>query len=156
VVKGKPWTVEEENELKQLLRAKRSARAIARIMGKSRECVSMKIARLGLEVVTSPNSSVTTTSCLNLPLPVELPSVEDQLKVIAAALKLMQTSGLGKDEVIRLRNVVKSAESYIDRYAQYLDYRGLEEKVERLIASFEKAGGLSFEAKDVAGKPETA
>jgi len=72
---------------------------------KSRECVSMKIARLGLEVVTSANSSVTTTTLLDLPLPVELPSVEDQLKGTAASLKLMQTPCLSKDEVIRLRNV---------------------------------------------------
>ncbi len=86
-MKGKPWTVEEENWLRQLLKANRSARAIARIMGKSRECVSMKIARLGLEVVTDEKSSdVTTTSRLTtLQLPAELPSVEEQLKVLVAA-----------------------------------------------------------------------
>ena len=62
-MKGKPWTVEEEDRLRQLLKANRSARAIARILGKSRECVSMKIARSGLEVVTDEkNSGVTTTS----------------------------------------------------------------------------------------------
>ena len=65
MMKGKAWTLEEENRLRQLLKANRSARAIARIMGKSRECVSMKIARLGLEVVTQQkNCDVTTTSPL--------------------------------------------------------------------------------------------
>jgi len=62
IMKSKPWTVEEEDMLRQPPKAKRSARTISRVMGKSRDYVSMKIARLGLEVVTSANSAVTTTT----------------------------------------------------------------------------------------------
>jgi len=53
-------------------------------MGKSRERVSMKISHLGLEVVTSANSAVTTTTRIDFLLPVKLPRVEEQLRVIAA------------------------------------------------------------------------
>lgn len=70
----------KKGELKACARA---ARAISRIMGKSRECVGMKIARLGLEVVTSANSGVTTTTRLDLQLPVKLHSVEKALLKLA-------------------------------------------------------------------------
>ena len=108
-MKGKPWTVEEENRLRQLLKANRSARAIARIMGKSRECVSMKIARLGLEVVTEQkNGGVTTTSQLaTLQLPAELPSIEEQLKILAAALETLRTGQIEKLDVMRLRTIIQ-------------------------------------------------
>ena len=69
-MKGKPWTVEQEAELKRLLRADKSVRAIARAWGKTRDCVRMKIARFELEVVSGQNnSSVTTTSLSKLVLP---------------------------------------------------------------------------------------
>jgi len=45
----------------------------------------MKIARLELEVVTYANSGVTTTSCLDLQLPINLQSVEKALLKLACA-----------------------------------------------------------------------
>ena len=70
--KGVPWTREEEKQLKQMLQAGKSVRAIAKALGKSRDCIRMKIARL--EVVVQPSARTTTT------LPLELPSVEEALK----------------------------------------------------------------------------
>ena len=65
MTKGKPWTLEEEKRLKQLLQEGKSVRAVAEILGKTRDCVRMKIARL--EVVVQPESQRTTTSELILP-----------------------------------------------------------------------------------------
>ena len=47
-MKGKPWSVEDENRLKQMLQADKSVRVIAKAMGKTRDCIRKKIARLGL------------------------------------------------------------------------------------------------------------
>ena len=151
-MKGKPWTIEEENRLRQLLKANRSARAIARIMGKSRECVSMKIARLGLEVVTDEkNCGVTTTSRLaTLALPAELPSVEEQLKVLAAALEALRSPEVEKLDVLRLRAIIQGVRVYQELLAEYVDYRGIEAKVVDLEAKYAKL--LEDKAKDSSSK----
>jgi IS30 family transposase len=62
MLKGVPWTREEEKQLKQMLEANKSVRVIAKALGKTRDCVRMKIARLDIEVVVQQNSS-TTSSC---------------------------------------------------------------------------------------------
>ena len=102
-----------------------SIRAIARALGKTRYCVSIKIARLGLEVVVgAKKTESTTTSCLTLPP--ELPSIEHALKVLAAAIEALKTSGLDKSEVLRLRNLIQSATAYQAKVAEFIDYRGIE------------------------------
>lgn len=154
-MKGKPWTLEEENRLRQLLGANRSARAIARIMGKSRECVSMKIARLGLEVVTEQkNGGVTTTSLCELVLPSELPSIEEQLKMLAAALETLRTGQIEKLDVMRLRTIIQGVRVYQELLAEYVDYRGIEAKVAELEEKYAKL--LEEKAKDYSSKPVSA
>ncbi len=49
MAKGKPWTVEEERQLRELVTEKKSMRSIAKIMGKTLMAVRLKAARLGLE-----------------------------------------------------------------------------------------------------------
>ena len=96
-MKGKPWSVDEEQRLKQMLLENKSVRVIAKAMGKTRDCVRKKIERLGIEVVVrSENQQRSTTSSLSLVLPGELPSVEEALKVLAAAMKALETPGLDK------------------------------------------------------------
>jgi histone H3/H4 len=64
MVKGKPWSVDEEKQLRQMLQAGKSVRVIAKVLGKTRDCVRMKAVRLGLEVVVQAekNTRTTTTS----------------------------------------------------------------------------------------------
>ena len=50
-------SVEEEKQLKQMLQADKSVRVIAKAMGKTRDCIRKKIARLGLEVVVHAEKS---------------------------------------------------------------------------------------------------
>ena len=80
-------SVEEENRLKQMLQADKSVRVIAKAMGKTRDCIRKKIARLGLEVVVPVRRKKRTTT--SLVLPAELPSVEDALKLFAASSGLI-------------------------------------------------------------------
>jgi len=138
-MRGKPWTVEEERQLRQMLEANKSVRVIAKALGKTRDCVRMKIARLGLEVVVHPEKQERTTTT-ELVLPKDLPSVEEALKTLAAAMKALETPGLSKTEVMRLRSLIQATAAYQVRFAEYVDYRGLEAKVEKLTLELERRG----------------
>ena len=133
MTKGKPWTLEEEKRLKQLLQEGKSVRAIAKSLGKTRDCVRMKIARL--EVVVQPESRRTTTT--ELILPSELPTVEDELKVLSAALKALEQPGLEQSETLRLRSIIQGVRIYEDLFADYVDYRGIEMELVELRTKYE-------------------
>ena len=47
---GKPWSVEEEKQLKEFVEAKNSVSVIAKKLGKTGDAVVQKCYRLGLEV----------------------------------------------------------------------------------------------------------
>jgi hypothetical protein len=156
-VRGKPWTPEEENRLRQMLQANRSIRVIARTLGKTRDCVRMKVARLGLEVVVQEqkNSPRTTTTCLSsLVLPSELPSIEEQLKILAAAVETLRSGQVEKLDVMRLRTVIQGVRVYQELLADYVDYRGIEAKVAELEEKYAKL--LEDKAKDNSSKPVSA
>ena len=94
MVKGKPWSVEEENRLKQMLQADKSVRVIAKAMGKTRDCIRKKIARLGLEVVEQRKKIRCSTTTCEFVLPNELPSVEEALKKLVAAMNALACQGV--------------------------------------------------------------
>jgi hypothetical protein len=81
VPKGKPWSIEEESALKQLVTAGHPLETIAKRLGKPGKAVRQKIGRLGLEVVDQDCSVWSTTS--KLILPKELPSIEEALSALA-------------------------------------------------------------------------
>src|ERR1039457_3454018 len=102
MVKGKPWTAEEEKQLQMMLQENKSVRVIAKALGKTRDCIRMKLARLEV-VVQGEKNTRTTTTCPNLVLPGELSSIEVMLKTLAAGLKILETPGLERNDVLRLR-----------------------------------------------------
>ena len=59
-------------------------------------------------------------------LPSELPSVEDTLKVLNAAVEALKTPGLDKTEVLRLRGIIAGCKEYKQMLVEYMDYFGLE------------------------------
>ena len=126
-MKGKPWSVEEERQLRQLSAEKKSVGVISKVLGKTCDSVRMKMARLGLEVVVHDRKKLRSSSInAKLVLPAELPSVEEELKVLVAALKALETEGLDKSEVLRLRGIVQGVKVYQELLADYIDYRGIE------------------------------
>jgi hypothetical protein len=121
LVKGKPWTVEEEKQLRILLQENKSVRAIAKAMGKTRESVRMKLARLEVVVQGEKNMRSTSTSA-SLVLPAELPSIEEKLKVLAGALTASCKPGLDETEVYRLQVCAELAMVYRDLAVGYRYY----------------------------------
>jgi hypothetical protein len=98
----------------------------------------MKASRLGLEVVVKRNLQKSTTTCA---LPADLLSVEQVLLSLARAVKALEQPGLDKDEILRLRSLVQGCKIYQDKFAEYVDYRRIEEslmEIGREIASLKK------------------
>lgn len=135
-MKGKPWSAELEKQLRELVESGKSAAKIAVIMEKSYASVSTKIKRLGLQVDDDGLSGSLLSSTLELPK--ELPSVETILKKAAAALAGLETPGLSKTEVMRLRALIQSAAVYQVRIAEYMDYRRIEAKLIDLDEKYER------------------
>jgi hypothetical protein len=128
-MKGKPWTVEEEKQLREMVQAKKSLVAMAEFFGKTPESVKQKIRRLGLKVVVRQIAHTTTSV-------EELPSVEEALRTLNKALKSLETPGLDQAETLRLRSIIQGVKIYIERFADFLDYRELETRLIELEGKY--------------------
>ncbi len=128
MAKGKPWTVEEERQLRELVTEKKSMRSIAKLMCKTLMAVRLKAARLGLEEDNERQKKTTPLSSTleKLVLPDELPSIEEKLKTLVGALEQLETGKLDKLGVLRLRTIIMGVKVYQELIAEYVDYRGLE------------------------------
>jgi IS30 family transposase len=142
-VKGKPWTIEEEKMLRQMVEHKKSVRVIARTLGKTRDGVRMKIGRLELEEVVQPKSERTTST--RLALTKDLPTVEEALKTLNAALEALKTSGLEQSEILRLRSIIQGVKIYQELFADYMHYCEIEAELVELRRGYED---LVKKAKD--------
>ena len=139
VPKGKPWTREEEMKLRELRSEGHKVSEIAVLMGKSEEAVMKKLQRLGLKVVQQRGPNWTTSSVASeIIVAEELYSVEEALGMFAGAMKALGTPGLAKAEVIRLRSLVQAASVYQVKFAEYLDYRGIEKKLVELERKYQE------------------
>ena len=127
MARGKPWSVEEERQLRELLTEKKSMRSIAKILGKTLVAVRLKASRLGLEEDNGSEKNTPLSSTLaKLVLPDELPSIEEELKTLVGALQQLETGKLNKIDVLRLRTIIMGVKVYQELIAEYVDYRGLE------------------------------
>ena len=127
-MKGKQWTVEEEKQLRALVEAGKSLREISVALEKSPEAVRAKMKRLGLEV-DKQQATGSRSSTSNAILPEELISAEEALKMLVGALKMACAPGLSKVEVQRLQVVATLARTYSEKLTEYLDLRGLEQRL---------------------------
>ena len=138
-MKGKPWSVEDEKKLKDWVTSGVSVDALVfSFDGQyTKDAIYKKMERLGLEVVDEEKKNISTTTSLELELPAELPSVEETLLKLSAALKALEKPGLEKNEVLRLRGIIAGAKVYKELLADYMNYRGLEVKLLELKKKYE-------------------
>jgi hypothetical protein len=111
-------SVEEEKQLREMVQEHKRLSEIAGFFGKSPASIKMKISRLKLVVVVRQIQHTTTSN--------KLPSVEEALKTLNYALEMLKTSGLDQSETLRLRSLIQGVKIYMEKFADYLDYRGLE------------------------------
>jgi len=146
---GKPWTRDEEETLRQMILSGEHAQAVADMLGKTQHAIYEKARRLGLGVSVSKESSTLTST--QLTLPPELPSSEEALKMLAAALQASAQPGLNKVEVERLQAVATLARHYDHLLANYIRYRQIETK---LVELERKYAQLIERTKDNAPAPD--
>ena len=127
-MKGQPWSVEEEKQLRQMLQEHRRLKEIAAFFGKSTESVKKKISRLGLVVVVQQIPQTTTTN--------ELPSVEKALQKLNDAIVSLETPGLDHSETLRLRSIIQGRKLYIEKFADFLNYQELEARLFELEGKY--------------------
>ena len=141
--KGKPWTVTEERQLRELRENGKTVAEIAQLINKSSDAIKQKLRRLGLKVVTIKNIGATTTS--EYIIHVELISIEEALKKLVAAMNALENPELTKTDVMRLRTLIQTSTVYQKRLAEYLDFRGIERKLlemeERFAQRVKSTGG---------------
>jgi hypothetical protein len=147
MTKGKPWTVEEETELKTLVEAKTPIGIITEKLGKKPGAILIKCKRLGL-----PNYRSTANT--SIPLPRELPSIEETLKKLAGALEAASTPGLDRIEIQRLQVIATIAKTYKELLADYINYREIETKLNAMEEKYAQL--LQQKTENVAPKPDPA
>jgi hypothetical protein len=67
-----------------------------------------------------------------------LPTIEEQLHVLNAAIVELRKPGISRAEVARYSKIIDGVKVYNDLFAKFVDYRGLENKVlelEKRLAS---------------------
>ena len=139
MVKGKPWPLDDEMRLKGWYTAgATNLRVIAfSLDGKYTEnAIYQKLLDLGLLKEEEDRKTHTSSSTLKLEFPEELPSVEETLKTLSAALKALETSGLEKTDVFRLRCIISGAKVYKELLTDYINYRGLEAELLELRGKY--------------------
>jgi hypothetical protein len=65
-------------------------------------------------------------------LPKDLFTVEQVLLSLARAVKALEQHGLDKTEILRLRSLIQGCRVYQDKFAEYVNYRRIEEEVMEL------------------------
>jgi hypothetical protein len=129
MTKGISWTAQEEVQLKKLVEAKTPVNVIAKTLKRTPTAVLLKCHRLSLE----PPDYVTNAA---LPLPAELPSVEETLILLAGALRAAKEPGLNKVEVQRLQAIATLSRTYKEILSDYLNIREVEAKLNDMEAKY--------------------
>jgi hypothetical protein len=141
MTKGKPWDINEIRQLRQLVEDGKGIDEVSKVMVKTKDAVRQKMLDLDLKVLKEEERVVSAKkarfSSSKLELPSDLPTVEETLQILAAALRKGAEAGLDKDEVQRLQVVATLAKTYKEAFADYLDYRGLEERLVELEGKYD-------------------
>jgi len=151
VPKGKPWTTEEEKQLRVLIAQDKTVNHIASMMNKTHQSIMTKIQRLGLKIEEEGSAKNQIPSSSGLVLPEELPSVEEALKILVAAMNALRQGGLTKTDILRLRAIVETTKIYKDLLAAYVNYRGIEAKIVKMEEDYER---LISQTKNLASRAD--
>jgi len=118
------WTREQEKELVKLFNEGASIEALAKRYRRSPAAIKKKLQRLGLDVLAA-KAEITG----QLEIPKQLPSLEEVLKIVAAAITKACEPGLGKTELQRLDVIATLYKAYADGLERYVSYRKIESKL---------------------------
>jgi hypothetical protein len=142
---GKVWTSQEEETLRSLVSSGSGVDVIAAQLKKTPLSVVRKCQRLGLELVGDGYANT------SIPIPKELPSVEQTARILAGALKASVKPGLSRVEVQRLQTVANISKVYKELIVDYAHYREVENKLNEVV---EKNAKLEQTLKEIQQKSQ--
>jgi hypothetical protein len=132
MTKGKPWPADDERKLRDWYTSGTTDLGVLAFSFNgdyTEEAIRQKLIKLGLVKEQQQQKNSNCCCSTQLELPEELPSIEETLKMLAAALEALKTPGLDKAEVLRLRGIIAGAKVYQERFAEYVHYREMEEEL---------------------------
>ncbi len=139
MTKGKPWSPEDEKRLKDWVSEGVNDLGVLSFSfeGKySKNAIYQKMLDLGLSAREEEAKKTVVSSSSAMVLPDELLSVEESLKTLVAAMKALETPGLDKSEILRLRTLIQAASVYEVKLARFINYRELEAELLDLKRKF--------------------
>jgi len=145
ITKGKPWPTEDERKLKDQAKAGVNFEVLVASFGNryTRNAVYQKMIDLGLKEEEAIMRGTSSSIKAKLTLPKELPSVEEKLKTLNAALEALETPGLDRTEIMRLRIIILGVKVYKELFVDYVKYRELEAEVFELRRKLESDKEIS-------------
>lgn len=145
IPKGKPWPTEDERKLKDQAKAGVNFEVLVASFGNryTRNAVYQKMIDLGLKEEEAIMRGTSSSIKAKLTLPKELPSVEEKLKTLNAALEALETPGLDRTEIMRLRIIILGVKVYKELFVDYVKYRELEAEVFELRRKLESDKEIS-------------
>ncbi|MCW4005280.1 MAG: hypothetical protein NWF04_01580 [Candidatus Bathyarchaeota archaeon] len=132
MTKGKPWPADDERKLRDWYTSGTTDLGVLAFSFNgdyTEEAVRQKLIKLGLVKEQQQPKNSPCCCSTQLEIPKELPSIEETLKMLAAALEALKTPGLDRIEILRLRGIIAGAKVYQERFAEYVRYRELEEEL---------------------------
>ena len=126
------WSELDEKQLRDLVAKQKSIDEIAIALKRSPEAILMKLTRSGLAIpekssvenaankVTKQPTTTTQMPKLEIAKVEELPSGNEAIGLMWAALRRLQEPDVSKDEAKKLRLIIQGAKSYIHLEADYL------------------------------------
>jgi hypothetical protein len=136
-VKGKPWPKDDEKTLVEMVRKGKTVDVIAKALGKTENAIYHKLQRLGLQVEEGSKKNQPPSSS-KLKLPKELPTVENVMMRLSAALAALEQPGIDKKETIRLRCFIQGLKIYKELFADYMHYREIEAELVELRCGYDE------------------
>jgi hypothetical protein len=146
VINRKKWTIQEETELKALVEANAKIEEIAAKLKKTPGAVILKSQRLGLQLQVKGYVDT------SIPLPRELPSVEETTKILAGALRASVKPGLNRLEVQRLQMVANISKTYKEMVVDLAHYREVEINLKEIAEQNAQLRQLFKEFQDRSSK----
>jgi hypothetical protein len=129
MTKGKPWPAEDERKLRDWFTSgvtNLQVLAFSFNCQYTQEAIRQKLLKFGLLKEQQQLKKNECCCSTQLELPDELPTVEEELQVLAAAINALKNPGLSKDEILRLRGLIAGAKVYQERFGEYVGYRKIE------------------------------
>jgi len=141
--KGKPWSREQEQRLREMVEKGADVADMAREFNLKPDAIRKKLDRLGLKVVVQKKlqKSRTTTSTTLTLLPKDIITHEQALRILAGALDVLKQTGLEKLDLQRLRILVDAVQAYdsvLEKFERWVEIESRLAEMDKKITELQK------------------